>query len=82
MSLGADAGTNAKIGTYNINLKINDPYGDNKLKLITLTITYPVSAKNTEKIELQRLKTYINEATTNIGVTRDNIVKYRLKTSV
>lgn len=59
VSQGEGNGTNAKIGTYDINLKIVDPYGDNKLKLVTLTITYPVSAKNTEKIELQRLKTAV-----------------------
>lgn len=59
ISQGEDKGTNAKIGTYDINLKIIDPYGDNKLKLVTLIITYPVSAKNTEKIELQRLKTSV-----------------------
>lgn len=53
--------TTGKIGGYDINLKITDPYGDNKVKLITLTITYPVSAKNsevkTEKVELKRIKT-------------------------
>ncbi len=59
VSQGNDGGTNAKIGTYDINLKITDPYGDNKMKLVTLTITYPVSAKNTEKIELRRLKTFV-----------------------
>ena len=50
-------GATGKIGTYDIKVKITDPIGDNLVKLITLTITYPVSAKNTEKIELQRIKT-------------------------
>lgn len=54
-----EAGTNAKIGTYTINLKITKPYNDETMKLVTLTITYPVSAKKTEKIELQRIKTSV-----------------------
>lgn len=45
-----------RCGTYDINLKITDPYKDNKIKLVTLTITYPVSAKRTEKLEMQRIK--------------------------
>lgn len=59
LSQGENEGTNAKIGTYDINLKITDPKGDNKIKLVILTIKYPVSAKKTEKVELRRLKTYI-----------------------
>ena len=55
-SAGTNKGTNAKIGTYDINLKISDEYGDNKVKLITLTIKYPVSAKKTETMELKRIK--------------------------
>lgn len=55
-SAGTDKGTNAKIGTYEINLKIEDEYNDNTIKLITLTIKYPISAKKTETMELQRIK--------------------------
>lgn len=53
-------GTIAKIGTYDIKLKITDPYNDDKIKLVTLTITYPVSAKKTEVLELQRIKADTN----------------------
>ena len=45
-----------KIGTYNIELKIEDYNGENLIKIITLKITYPISKSNTEKVELQRLK--------------------------
>lgn len=45
------------IGTYEINLRIQDYHGGGKLKIITLTITYPVSRKDTETLELQRIKT-------------------------
>lgn len=55
-SAGGDNGTNAKIGTYDINLKFTDEHGDNKMKLITLTIKYPISAKKDETIQLQRIK--------------------------
>ena len=54
-----EVGTNivkAKNGPYNITLGIEDYKNDNKIKIITLTIEYQVSRKNTEKVELQRLK--------------------------
>ena len=54
---GTETEVNGEIGTYKINLKIENKYADNKLKLITLTITYPVSAKQTETLQLQRIKT-------------------------
>ena len=44
------------IGTYNLELKIENYNDADLIKILTLTITYPVSRKNTEKIELQRLK--------------------------
>lgn len=46
-----------KINTYDLKVVISDPYGDNKVKLITLTITYPITAKRNETIELKRIKT-------------------------
>lgn len=45
-----------KIGTYNIELKIEDYNGEDVIKIITLKITYPISKNNTEKIEIQRIK--------------------------
>lgn len=56
---GSSSGTGtatAKIGTYNITLDIKNYSDTDKIKIITLKIEYPVSRKNTEKIELQRLK--------------------------
>ena len=44
------------IGTYNIELKIDDYNGQDVIKIINLKITYPVSRKNTEKVEMSRLK--------------------------
>lgn len=44
------------IGTYDIEIEIEDYRNEGVVKLITLTINYPVSRKNTESIELQRLK--------------------------
>lgn len=46
-----------KIGTYNIELKIEDYNGEDVIKIITLKITYLVSREHTEKVELQRIKT-------------------------
>jgi len=45
-----------KIGTYEFEVKIQDYKNEGLIKIITLTIKYPVSKKNTETIELQRLK--------------------------
>lgn len=45
-----------KMGTYNIELQIEDYKGEGVIKIITLKITYPVSKKDTETIEMQRLK--------------------------
>jgi len=51
----------AKIGTgasaYDVSLTVAPQYTDNKIKLITLKITYKTSKKNTQTIELKRLKT-------------------------
>lgn len=52
-------GMSGEIGTYKINLKIEEQYEDESIKLITLTITYPISAKKTETMKMQRIK--INE---------------------
>ena len=41
---------------YDYTLTIEDPKGDGYVKLITLEIEYKVSAKNTQKMTLQRLK--------------------------
>lgn len=50
--------TKGKINkTYDYTLTIEDNYGDNYVKLITLTIDYKISAKQTEKLEMQRIKT-------------------------
>lgn len=46
-----------KEGAYDITLKVEPQYNDNKIKLITLTITFKISNKNTKTIEFQRLKT-------------------------
>lgn len=46
----------ASIGTYNITLKIQDYKNGGIVKLITLTMEYPVSRKKTEKIEFQKVK--------------------------
>lgn len=46
-----------KFGTYDINLNISDYYGDDTIKLISLTINYPVSKNNVQKLEMQRIKT-------------------------
>lgn len=46
-----------KIGTYNIRLEMTKPYSDGTIKLFKLKINYPVSAKNTETIELERIRT-------------------------
>lgn len=44
------------IGTYNIELKIEDYNGQDVIKIITLKMTYAVSRDHTEEINLQRLK--------------------------
>lgn len=38
-------------------MQIQDYYGDDTIKVITLKITYKISAKKTENIELTRMKT-------------------------
>ena len=43
--------------TYDYTLTIEDYQDDNYVKLITLTIEYKISAKRTEKLEMQRIKT-------------------------
>ncbi len=53
---GSDTNATAKIGTYDITLDINNYEDTDKIKVITLKIEYPVSRKDKEKIELQRLK--------------------------
>lgn len=45
-----------KIGTYEIRLEIEDYRNDEIVKIITLKITYPVSKKKTETLELKRIK--------------------------
>ncbi len=45
-----------KIGTYQIRVEIEDYRNDGVVKIITLKITYPVSKKKTETLELQRVK--------------------------
>ena len=51
-----------KIGTYSITLNINNYEDTDKIKIIKLKIEYPVSRKDKEKIELQRLKVIEKEA--------------------
>lgn len=55
-SSGVTDKVSGKIGTYNIDLTIEDYKGEGVIKIITLKITYPVSKKDTEVIEMQRLK--------------------------
>lgn len=55
-SSGVTEKVSGKIGTYNIDLTIEDYKGEGVIKIITLKITYPVSKKDTETIEMQRLK--------------------------
>lgn len=50
----------ASIGTYDITLKIEDYQSQGVIKIITVTIEYPVSRKNTESIEIQRIKVIDN----------------------
>ncbi len=45
-----------KIGTYELRLEIEDYKGDGVVKIVRLIITYPVSKKKTETLELQRIK--------------------------
>lgn len=45
------------IGTYNVELEMTKPYVDGKIKYFKLTITYAVSAKKTETMELERIRT-------------------------
>lgn len=50
-------GTTGKIGkSYDYEMKIEDYFGDDTIKVITLKITYKISAKKTESIELTRMK--------------------------
>ena len=44
------------IGTYNISVEIEDYEDDGLIKIVTLTINYPVSRSNNERLEFQRLK--------------------------
>ncbi len=46
----------ATVGTYEIKLDISNYNSSNRMKVINLTITYPVSNNKTEKIEFSRLK--------------------------
>lgn len=46
----------AKIGTYNLRLEMTEPYEDGTIKKFKLTITYPVSSKNTESVEFERIR--------------------------
>ena len=46
----------AQIGTYNISLEIENYKDSNKIKIIKLKLEYPISTKDSETIELQRLK--------------------------
>ena len=48
------------IGTYDIEIKIEDYRKEGVIKIVTLTIDYPVSRKNTETVEFKRLKTVNN----------------------
>ncbi len=50
----------AKIGTYDISVKIEGYKDGKKIKIITLVINYKVSRKQEETIELQRLKVVNN----------------------
>ena len=45
-----------KKGTYNIRVSIEDYKNANKIKIITVTIDYPISRKKTESLELKRIK--------------------------
>ena len=42
-----------KKGTYNIRVSIEDYKNANKIKIITVTIDYPISRKKTESLELK-----------------------------
>lgn len=44
------------VGTYEIELDIEDYNDMDLIKIITLKINYPISKNHTEKLELQRLK--------------------------
>ncbi len=55
-SSGVTEKVSGKIGTYNIDLQIEDYKGEGVIKIITLKITYPISKKDSETIEMQRLK--------------------------
>ena len=46
-----------KIGTYNLKLEMTKPFLDGTIKHFKLTITYNISAKKTETIELERIRT-------------------------
>ncbi len=51
--------TTVRVGNYRITAEVQDYLDGNKIKIITLKIQYAVSRKNTETLELRRLK--INE---------------------
>ncbi len=51
-------GSTGKIAkSYDYEMQIQDYFGDDTIKVITLKITYKISAKKTESIELTRMKT-------------------------
>lgn len=60
-STSTDTEATGRIGTgpgaYEIHLAVEPQYTDNKIKLITLTMSFKISNKNTQKIEMRRLKT-------------------------
>lgn len=47
----------AKIGSYDLKLEMTDPYSDGTIKKFKLTINYAVSAKKSESVELERIRT-------------------------
>lgn len=54
---GTKQATTGEIGTYKLSLEVTEPYTDHTIKKFKLTITYPVSAKNTETLEMERIRT-------------------------
>lgn len=54
----SSSGATGTIGkNYDYTLRVEDYFEDNTIKLITLKITYKISARKTESIELKRIKT-------------------------
>ena len=57
ITINSGGTTQGKIGEfYDYTLRIEDTFGDDYVKLITLTMKYKVSAKNEETLEMQRIK--------------------------